>query len=322
MKVIKHLKQNSDFHIDRSTAIALGTFDGVHLGHQQVINTMIGTARTLDYDALVFTFSNLPKYYQKLRTQENRILSIEDKIELFESLGLDYLWIVPFNEAIKTMTREDFIHYLCTHLNMKHLTIGYNFRFGLDGKGTVEWLKEIHESYGFSCHVIGAIEDTIGPISSTRIRTLLKDGQIESANQLLGRTHYVSGVVHPGKQLGRTIGFPTANLKISPNMTLIKSGVYITETCVDDKRYYSVTNVGYNPTFDQEDFNLETYILDFNEDLYHKRIKVYFHSRIRDELKLNGVEELKEWITKDVQDAKQYFASHEYGKHIYKTLQL
>lgn len=320
MRVFKNM--TGSYKPQRPQAIALGTFDGVHLGHQQVIMAMFAEAKAMDYDASVFTFSNLPKYYQGKQAVEDRILCLEDKIELFEEMGIDNLWVVPFNELIQGMSREAFLDYLYDHLNMRHVTVGYNFRFGKGGEGTAKWLLSKQAERGFSCHVVGAIEDLDGAISSTRIRHHLRSGEIQKANGLLGRTHYVSGIVHPGKQLGRTIGYPTANLKISPNMTLIKSGVYITETVVDHKRYASVTNVGYNPTFDQEEFNLETYILDFNQTLYHERIKVYFHHRIRDELKFSGVEELKAWIAKDVEMAVEFFKHHEYGKHVYNTVTL
>ncbi len=334
MKVIKNL--NGSFRPGRATAIALGTFDGVHLGHQQVIQTMLNTAKAMDYDASVFTFSNLPKLFNRLvskeiqtmtsgalsssslgglGSQEERILSIDDKIELFETLGVENLWIVPFNEAIQQMPREQFLTFLCSELKMAHLTVGYNFKFGAGGAGDVAWLMSVHKSYGFTCHVVGAISDDTGAVSSTRIRSHLRDGDILGANALLGRHHWVSGVVHPGKQLGRTIGFPTANLKISPNMTLIKSGVYVTETQVGDAFFLSVTNVGYNPTFEQEEFNLETYILDFNQTLYHQRIKVYFRARIRDELKFSGIDELKEWIEKDVLETRKYFEVHPIQRH-------
>lgn len=320
MRVIKSLKGN--YKPERPQAIALGTFDGLHLGHQQVISGMLSAAKAMDLDASIFTFSNLPRYYQKDRSDEDRILCIDDKIELFEEMGIDNMWMVPFNASVQDLSREAFLDYLLNQLHMRHVVVGYNFRFGKGGLGTPEWLLSQQQKSGFTCYVIGPIEDGEGPISSTRIRLALKEGDISNANRLLGRTHYVSGIVHPGKQLGRTIGYPTANLKISPNMTLIKSGVYITETVVDHKRYPSVTNVGYNPTFDQEEFNLETYIMGFNANLYHSRIKVYFHSRIRDELKFSGVDELKDWIAKDVAVAETYFKGHEYGKHIYKGIDL
>lgn len=320
MRVIKSI--SGSFKPERPQSMALGTFDGVHLGHQQVIMAMLAEAKAMDYDASVFTFSNLPRHYQGHQVAEDRILCLEDKIELFEAIGVDNLWVVPFNEHVQGLAKEDFLGFLLDQLNVRHITVGYNFRFGKGGEGTAQWLLAQQDARDFSCHVVGAIEDGSGAISSTRIREHLRSGDIHLANRLLGRTHYVSGVVHPGKQLGRTIGYPTANLKISPNMTLLKSGVYVTETSVAGVRYASVTNVGFNPTFDQEEFNLETYILDFNESLYHQRIKVYFHHRIRDELKFSGVEELKEWIGRDVEETKRYFAQHEHGKHIYKTIDL
>ena len=320
MRVIKNLTSN--LNIERPQALALGTFDGLHLGHQQVISAMLSAAKAMDYDTSVFTFSNLPRHYQGHLEREERILCLEDKIELFEEMGLDNLWVIPFNAQIKEMPREIFLKFLIDKLHMKHVTVGYNFRFGKDGLGTSQWLLTQQETYDFTCYVIGPIEDGEGSISSTRIRASLKEGNILQANRLLGRTHYVSGIVHPGKQLGRTIGYPTANLKISPNMTLLRSGVYITETLVGSTRYQSVTNVGYNPTFDQEEFNLETYILNFNDSIYHQRIKVYFHERIRDELKFSGVEELKDWIAKDVDVAVNYFSEHEYGKHVYKNIHM
>lgn len=304
MKVLKHLEH---MELKEGSAVALGTFDGLHIGHQAVINHTVRMAAEKNLQSVVFTFSNLPRHFNKGLYQEERILCIDDKIELFEQLGVDVLVIVPFNSKVQGMSREAFLEYLLKSLNMKSLTVGYNFRFGLKAEGTAQWLLEQQEAFDFECKVVSAVVDQSDVVSSTRIREALRNGDILLANELLGRHHYVSGVVHPGKQLGRTIGYPTANLKISPNMTLIKSGVYVTETIVDGRMYQSVTNVGFNPTFEQEDFNLETFIFDFDEVLYHKSIKVVFRNRIRDELKFGSVEELKDWIAKDVQEAMRFF---------------
>lgn len=305
MKIIKHL--NFQEALKEPTAIALGTFDGVHKGHQEVIQTMIKRAVKRGLKSMVFTFSNLPKFYDSEEVTESRLLCIDDKIELFGHMGLDYLVIIPFNPIIKDMTHEAFISLLQKQLQMKDLTVGYNFRFGLKAAGTAQWLETQAPVLGFELAVIQPVRCQGETISSTRIRACLRDGALEDANTLLGRYHFVSGMVHPGKQLGRTIGYPTANLKISPHMTLIKSGVYITQTQVDGKCYKSVTNVGFNPTFDQEEFNLETYIFEFHEDLYYKQIKVHFLHRMRDELKFDSVETLKQWIDRDVQEAELFF---------------
>ncbi len=304
MKVFTSLEHLS---IEDKTAVAMGTFDGVHKAHMVIINKMLEVAKAKQLKSAVFTFTNVPRHTNEKPFEVSQLLSSEEKLEIFKSLGIDIVVILPFDEKVKQIKHTTIMDYLKEKLNIQSLFIGYNFKFGYQAKGTTKWLVDNAPNYNFTCNVISLIDDGEGAISSTRIRSYLKDGQIEKANALLGRHYFVTGIVKTGKQLGRTIGFPTANLTVKSHMTNIKSGIYITETTADGKCYQSVTNVGFNPTFEQTDFNLETYLFNFNEDLYGKYIKVAFIKRIRDELKFKNAEELKKWIAKDVETAKKYF---------------
>lgn len=304
MKVITTLDGQA---ITQASAVAMGTFDGVHRAHRVVINKMLSYARACGLASVVFTFTNVPKHTDDHPTEISQLLSTEEKLEILADLGVDIVVILPFDEKLKAISHTAIIDYLVTRLNMRQLFVGYNFKFGNKALGTAEWLSQNAVSYGFNCRIIPEVAGGGLTISSTRIRKLLSDGAVESANNLLGRPHFVSGVVKSGKRIGRTIGFPTANLTIGQHMTNIKSGVYITQTTVAGKTYPSVSNVGFNPTFEQTDFNLETYIMNFDADVYGQTIKVSFLKRIRDELKFDTIDELKRWIKNDVNTALNYF---------------
>ncbi len=290
------------------TGVALGTFDGLHIGHQEVIRTMILNCQKRNLKSCVFTFANHPRELTTLGGAPPRILALEDKIRLLESFGVDILVLLRFDEKLMGIPADAFVRdILIKGLNTRYLTVGFDFRFGKGAKGNVDLLRAYSEDGHYDVDIVSPIEREGEKISSSIIRELLKEGKIEDVNAQLGRHHHVSGEVIKGKQLGNKIGFPTANLKISANMTLIKPGVYVTKTTLRDTIYYSVTNVGYNPTFDEKLFNLETYILDFDKDIYGEVITVDFYTRIRDELKMSSLDELVEYIERDVAFTREYY---------------
>ncbi len=287
------------------SAVALGTFDGMHRGHLSVIDTMLQQGQKNDYNKVVFTFSDIPKHIYKTRT--SKIMSNDEKLQWLEQMGVDIVVSLPFDEQIKTLPHEQFLNYILTELNAKILVVGENFKFGKAALGTAQWLKEMAAQYDCECIIMPTVALDGEVISSTRIRQLLIDGEIEAANKRLGRKHFVSGIVKPGKKVGAKLGFATANLTIGNHMTNIKPGVYITETLVDGKVYQSVSNVGYNPTFEQDDFNLETHILNFDRALYGEKISVYFIKRLRPEMKFSDTTALIAQIDDDIANARAYF---------------
>jgi len=306
MKIIRDIHELSK--VTEDTGVALGTFDGLHIGHQEVIRTMILNCQRRNLKSCVFTFANHPREVTTPDGAPPRILSLPDKIRLLESYGVDVLVLLKFDEKLMGIPADEFVRDILIHgLNTKYLTVGFDFRFGKGAKGNVDLLRAYSDDGHYEVDIVKPVQDGGEKVGSTAIRNLLKDGEIEAVNKQLGRHHHVSGEVVKGKQLGNTIGFPTANLKISANMTLIKPGVYVTKTTVQDTVFYSVSNVGYNPTFDQKLFNLETYILDFDKDIYGEIITVEFYTRIRDELKMDSLEQLVSYIKKDVGYTREYF---------------
>lgn len=306
MNVIRKIEDV--FYEEQKTGVALGTFDGLHIGHQKVVSSLVKTCKEKNLKSIVYTFSNHPREFTNKDSLPNRILTLEEKIDFFETLGIDELVLVEFDDFQKNITAHDFIvDLLLEKLNMTHLVIGFNFRFGKGAEGDVSMLNQYAQKYKFKLSVIEGVYIEEDIVSSTRIREQLRLGHVENCKKLLGRNYTASGMVIKGKQVGAQLGFPTANILVSPNMTLLKSGVYITKTHIGIKTYKSVTNVGFNPTFNQNNFNLETYIFDFSENIYHKFITVEFIHRLRDEMKYSSLDGLKEQINKDVQEAKAYF---------------
>ena len=306
MEIIRDISELD--RVTQSTGVALGTFDGLHIGHQEVIRTMILNCQKRNIKSCVFTFSNHPRGLTTSNGAPPRILSLADKTKLLESFGVDILVLLRFDERLMGIPADEFVRdILINGLNTRYLTVGFDFRFGKGAKGNVNLLKAYSEDGHYDVDIVSPIERDGEKISSSAIRELLMDGNIEDVKAQLGRHHHVSGEVVKGKRLGNEIGFPTANLKISANMTLIKPGVYVTKTSVRDTVYYSVSNVGYNPTFDQKMFNLETYILDFDKDIYGEIITIEFYTRIRDELKMSSIDQLVEYIKNDVNVTREYF---------------
>ncbi len=309
MEIIRDIEELSRITVD--TGVALGTFDGLHIGHQEVIREMILNCQRRNLKSCVFTFANHPRELTTEGGAPPRILSLDDKIGLLESYGVDILVLLNFDRKLMEIPPDDFVlDILVKGLNTRYLTVGFDFRFGSKAKGNVDLLKSYSRDGHYEVDIVKPVEVDGKKISSSAIRRLLKEGEIEAVNEQLGRHYHATGEVVKGKQVGNTIGFPTANLKISSNMTLIRPGVYVTKTTVRDTVYYSVSNVGYNPTFDQKMFNLETYIIDFNKDIYNEIITVEFYTRIRDEIKMESLEQLIDYIKKDVGYAREYFNIH------------
>lgn len=255
----------------------IGNFDGLHLGHQKLIED----AKVNSFKSLVITFDDIFK---------DKIITLENKIKKIEEFEIDYLIILKF-EDFKDMFHNEFVKML-KKINVKRISIGKDFRFGFKKEGDYIDLQNKFETY-----LIDEVEVNNEKVSSTLIRSKLKEGKIKEANELLGYNFFLTGEVKNGNELGRTIGFPTANLEVD---TLLNNGVYKTQTTVDGVLYNSITNIGYNPTFnEQKQLRIETNILDFNEDIYGKEIKVEFIDKIREEIKFQSKEHLQQQLNED-----------------------
>ena len=285
--------------IIHESVVTIGNFDGLHRGHQVLIKKAVEYAKSNNISSVVFTFKNHPVNYFKPNSIKN-IITNDDKVRILESMGVDYIINIPFDEYMTKISGFDFVKgILLDTLGAKKIIVGYDFAFARNKEGNIKLLQELSSKYGFDLEVVNPITLDNIRISSTYIRDLILNGNIENVYKYLGRNYKLSGEVIHAKKLGRTIGFPTANISINKDMVIPKVGIYATKVYVNGQTYYGATNVGYNPTVNGEGLSIETNILEFNEDIYGKVITIEFLERIRDEKKFNGIEELKKQLQKD-----------------------
>ncbi|MDA8431923.1 MAG: bifunctional riboflavin kinase/FAD synthetase [Nitrospiraceae bacterium] len=292
---------------DRSI-ITLGNFDGVHMGHQELVRMVIRRAKETGAASMVVTFRPHPLKILAPEKCPPLISIYEEKIRLFEKLGIDVLVKIPFTVEFAAMTPEDFVkNILCDSLGAKEIFVGYNYRFGKGRKGDVKTLRALGERYGFTVREVEQISLDGEVISSTKIRHLLREGDVEHAAKLLGRTYAITGIVVRGDGRGKGLGFPTAN--IAPKHAIIPShGVYAVRLFVRDRLYDGIANIGMRPTFDKKALAIEVHVFDFNEDVYGEDISLYFIRKIREEKKFGSVEALVGQIRTDIGAAKGILA--------------
>lgn len=296
----------------KESVVTIGNFDGLHRGHQVLIKKTTEYAKANNISSVVFTFKNHPVNYFRPGSIKN-IITNEEKIKILKSMGVDYVINIPFDEYMTKISGFDFIKdILLDKLNAKNVIVGHDFTFARNKEGNVKLLQELSKQYGFSLEIVNSIKLGDVRISSTYIRKLILDGSVEDIYKYLGRNYKLSGEVIHSKKLGRTIGFPTANISINENMIIPKVGIYATKVYVNGKIYYGATNIGYNPTVNGDNLSIETNILNFDEDIYGKVITIEFLERIRDEKKFNGIEELKSQLQKDTNYVcKKYICKRE-----------
>ncbi len=288
-------------------SIALGNFDGVHVGHQTLIRKAVEKARELGINSAVFTFSNHPKNLFAGENVVKNIIYQEEKAALIEKLGVDYLFNVPFTHEVARMNPMSFIDdLLVDKMNLREAFCGFNYRFGYKAAGNPHILRQRGMVKGFNVNEIDPVTIEGDVVSSTLIRSLIRSGDMEECEKYLGRNYSVGGEVVVGNRLGRTIGFPTSNIMIDENMVTPPNGVYITKCVYNGHVYDSITNVGVKPTIGTFQKNMETHIFHFNKELYGKHIQVIFLKKTRDEAKFRSVEELSAQIVKDCEEAKAY----------------
>lgn len=291
-----------------ATVIALGTFDGLHLGHTDVINTARDYAERNDLKLAVFTFSNHPLALIRPDLVPVRIISAEEKIKLLESFGVDYLINIPFTEDFAALSPDEFLEKLAC-FNYRCLVVGENFTYGFLGSGKTETLERSGRKNGFDVIVRPLVKMNGNVVSSTGIRNLIQAGHIEYANRMLGRAYAITGKIVHGEQRGRKLGFPTANIELlHGEMAVPAPGVYAVTVSIEGSIYEGMGNIGNNPTFnDVEHARLEVNLFNCSGDLYGKTMSVQFHKYIRAEKKFSGVEELCRQIEEDKKAIKTYF---------------
>jgi riboflavin kinase/FMN adenylyltransferase len=300
MKVFKDLK---DWHFNERGIVTIGTFDGVHLGHKKILQRLNQIRENEGGKSIVFTFDPHPR--KVLFPNQNDLQLITDlseKIELLKNLDIDYAIVYPFTKEFAQIEPDKFIkEVLVDKLKVKTLVIGYDHKFGKDRRGNIDTFKKAAPQYGFTVEEIAAQDIDSINISSTKIRKALFDGDVKAAAQFLGYTYFLNGTVVHGKKLGRTIGVPTANIKVNDGDKLIpKMGVYFVGVEVEGFEGYGMMNIGTNPTMENDKhLKLEVNMFNFDKDIYGKNIKVEFIQRLRDEKKFNSLDELVEEIKND-----------------------
>lgn len=291
----------------KNLAVALGTFDGVHIGHQNVIMQAVKLAKENQGLSAVFTFSNHPL---SVIAPKRKPLIINDtlaKIRDIEALGVDFLFNIEFNLELCQMEPEAFVKMLKDYLSPKFLVTGPNYSFGVKGLGTPDLLKELGEKYGFKAYMQHFIYCHNNMVSSTVIRKALAEGDLDCANKMLGKPFSIDEEVIHGKKRGRLLGFPTANLAIKAEHAMVPNGVYVVEAYVEGKKYQAVASVGTNPTFEDISRRVEVNIFDFQQTIYGQIIRVDFLKMLRREIKFTSVDALLNQMKKDVKQAKAYF---------------
>jgi riboflavin kinase/FMN adenylyltransferase len=298
----------SNFSTSEKTFVTIGTFDGVHFGHQQIIEKLVLEAKKANKKSVLLTFFPHPRMVLQKDNSLELINTIEERADLLKKTGLDYLIIHPFSKEFSRMTALDFVRdILVNQLNISKLIIGYDHHFGKNREGNIVQLTEYSHLYDFKVEEIPAQDIDNVSVSSTKVRRALVEGNIETANTYLGYNVMLSGIVVNGKQLGGKIGYPTANIDIKESYKLIpKTGVYVVKSTIDKKVIFGIMNIGNRPTLDGGYQTIEVHFLDFNANLYNKSLTIELLYFLRDEKKFNSIENLILQIRNDEQIARNY----------------
>ena len=308
MRLYRRIKAANQIY-NEGSVVTIGVFDGLHLGHQVLINRAIEKASELSLPSVVFSFEPTPNDYFAKNEKQLRLNSFRQKYNLIKAMGVNNFYVPPFDSKMEELAVDEFIDlHLLKNLNVKHLIVGDDFRFAKNKAGSIKELEESAKINHFSVESISTVEINSKRVSSTLIRKFLFDNQLEVANEYLGSNYSIEGKVITGQQLGRTIGVPTANVDIGKLNNPLR-GVFWVKVIIenDEQTYFGVANIGYKPTVEGKTLNLEVHILNFDQDIYKSRIQVEFMRYLRGEKKFNGVDELKAQINLDIKEAEKYF---------------
>ena len=284
-------------------------FDGVHLGHLSIINTLNKIAKKEHLESAILSFWPHPRKFLNPDDDVKMLNTLEEKLELLEKSGIQNIFLKTFDEEFRNLTGTEFCEQvLIQKLNVKHIIIGHDHTFGKNKSGNFELLKSLSDELGFKVNQLEAVQKNDLNVSSTKIRIALSEGKITDANEMLGYNYPLTGKVIHGKKLGRTIGYPTANIEVPINKLLPKSGAYVVEVYIDNQFYKGMLSVGTNPTIDDKSKSLHTevYILDFDQDIYDRQITIKFRDFLHDEIKFEGLEKLIEKLDEDKRLTESY----------------
>ncbi|MBW8362296.1 MAG: bifunctional riboflavin kinase/FAD synthetase [Kaistella sp.] len=304
MKIIQNF---TDYHEKTPLALSIGMFDGVHLGHQSIIRKLNAISEKKNLESAVLTFWPHPRTIFNPNDDLKLLNTLDEKTYLLQKNGIRHLFLKEFDEAFRNLNGEEFVRQiLVKKLNVKHLIVGYDHTFGKNKSGDFSLLQKMSSEYGFDVEQVEAVDFQDKHISSTQIRNALAVGIVKEANEMLGYIYSVSGRVIDGKKIGRTIGYPTANITPDPLKLLPKKGAYIVEVFVKNRKYKGMLSIGTNPTVDGDSLSTEVYILDFNDDIYGEEISVNFRDFLHDEIKFESLEKLIERLNEDKSLTENY----------------
>lgn len=300
----------SKYHEKHPTVITIGTFDGVHIGHRKILDKIINHAKSTDLKSSVLTFFPHPRMVLQKDADIKLLNTIDEKVMILERLGLNVLIIHPFTKDFSRLTATEFVRdILVNTLNIKHVIIGYDHRFGRNRTANITDLKAFGTALDFSVEEIPAQEIDDVSVSSTKIRKALNEGDIETANSYLGYEYMLTGVIVKGKGIGKQLGYPTANLYIEENYKLIpKNGAYIVKSTINEQIVYGMMNIGFNPTVNGTKRTIEINFFNFDANLYEQKIQIDIIKRLRDEHKFESVEALKNQLAQDKKTSLQYIS--------------
>lgn len=309
MKIIRSI---AAFNSLEKTIVTIGTFDGIHIGHKKILKDLISTANKEGKKSVLLTFFPHPRMVLQKDKAILLLNTLDEKSLLLENMGLDYLIIHPFSKEFSRLTALDFVRdILVNKLNTSKLIIGYDHHFGKNREGNIHQLREYSSLYDFNIEEIPAQDINDVSVSSTKIRTALKEGNLKTANTYLGYQYMLSGIVVSGKQLGGTIGFPTANIEVKEPYKLIPStGVYVIRTQINSVLFSGIMNIGFNPTVLGKHQTIEAHLFNFSEDLYGKKITITLIHFLREEQKFNSVEELVAQLNVDKENAISFLSNN------------
>jgi riboflavin kinase/FMN adenylyltransferase len=299
---MKIYQQLTDFHPPHFSVVTSGTFDGVHLGHQKILGRLKELAERKQGETVLLTYWPHPRLILQPEDKSLRLLTtLSEKVKLLEEMGVDHLIILPFTKELSQMSSEEFIRdILVEKIQTKTLVIGYDHKFGKNREGSFEYLQSHSHLFGFAIEEISRQDvDDLG-VSSTKIRTALAQGDISTANKYLGRPYDLSGQVVKGQQIGRSLGFPTANIQIAEDYKLLpRDGAYAVHAEVNSIQYKAILNIGDRPTVDGQKKTIEAHLIDFEGDLYGQELRVYFQEFLREEKKFESLDALKNQLVVD-----------------------
>ncbi|REG89619.1 bifunctional riboflavin kinase/FAD synthetase [Winogradskyella sediminis] len=286
----------------------IGTYDGVHIGHQKILKQVVALAKKQGYVPVVLTLFPHPRMVLQKDDSIKLLNTIEERIELLKSLGIEEVVVKKFTKDFANLSAQDYVkQILVDELNSKHIVIGYDHHFGKNRSANITDLKAFANLYDFKVEEISAQDLKDVTVSSTKIRTALNSGEVDLANSYLGYNFFITGTVVKGKELGRTIDFPTANINVTATYKLIPSdGVYVVKSIIENKIVFGMMNIGTNPTVDGKTRSIEVHFFNFNQDIYNAELKIEFLKRLRSEQKYENLEALKMQLQKDMTNASNY----------------